>query len=123
MIEKPDAIMMNIPKDFFKDNLTTAEKFVKYYDSCSKSDEEWCFYHFISSVPVHEVLNCYLCFDGKVQMKVNIVKFLKMQPVDIPGYSHPTPRNWMIATGPVIKSPKIIPQKGFRGFRYTQHLF
>jgi hypothetical protein len=125
--EKPEAIMMNIPAAFFQDKKIDAEDFIQHYKLNTEADPFWSFHHFISSVPVHEVMFCYLVFFGLVQMKVRIVEFHRMQRKvfvnangSLDSYG---PRNWMIGTGPVVIAPAEIKQKGFRGFRYSKHLF
>ena len=85
--------------------------------------EDTCFYHFISTIPVHEVTTVYVCFKGRVQYKAIVVQFLRMQSVMLDDYQHPEPRNWVVTTGPVVKAPEGMMQKGFRGFRYCGELF
>ncbi len=145
--EVPDAIMINIPLGFFTHGYDAATEklkneanrttelqhratretmFRRFYEQMgnyTSHSENDCFYHFIGTVPVHPVTTVFVCFNGFVQYKAIIVEFLRNQPVMLPTYQHPEPRNWMITTGPVVKAPHDIPQKGFRGFRYTKMLF
>lgn len=121
--EKPEAIIMKIPDAFFKEQNISYDDYIKFYTESSKNDEGWCFYHFINRVPVHPVQCCYICFGGKIQMKVNIVEFLKDQTLDLPGYKYMQPRDWMVGTGPVTKATEHIPAYKGRGFRYTKLLF
>lgn len=121
--------MINVPEAFFshkgKIQGDREKHFREFYESMGtdRLPSDSCFYHFISTIPVHEVLTAFVCFKGFVQYRAIIVKFLKMEPVFLPSYEHPEPRNWMVTTGPVIKAPTPIPMKGFRGFRYTNNLF
>jgi hypothetical protein len=129
MIEKPEAIMINVPEAFFKHKgkiVGDREKhFRAFYEAMgtSKLPEESCFYHFISTVPTHQVNIVFVCFRGFVQYKAIIVEFLKNKPVMLADYQHPKPRNWAVTTGPVVKAPEGMVQKGFRGFRYCKKLF
>lgn len=128
LLEPPYAIMINVPEAFFKHNGKIKgdreEAFRRFYENMGHAAfEHDCFYHFISSIPKHEVQFVYVCFRGYVQYKALLVQFLKNQPVNLPGYSHPA-RDWCVTTGPVVKAPKgEFPQKGFQGFRYSEQLF
>lgn len=120
LTEKPDAIMINVPEGFFRDTQYREESFRRYYESMGKpGNEDGCFYHWISTIPVQDVTTVYVCFRGKVQYKAFLVEKIKN--------GRPRPeweqRNWIVTTGPVEKPPVDIPQRGFRGFRYTKNLF
>jgi hypothetical protein len=138
----PEAIMINIPTGYFNhlyDELDTTKTlsewqnlrekaFRHFYESMgSQIEPDRCFYHFISTCPSADIephiTSVYVCFRGFVQYKAILVKFMRNQPVMLPDYKHPEPRNWCVTTGPVIKAPSEISIKGFRGFRYTEHLF
>ena len=130
--DKPEAIMINVPNAFFEEkkqpilNWEAKEKaFRIFYETMGMpgNNEHGCFYHFISTVPVHRVTSVYVCFKGKVQYKAVVVEYLRNQAVMLDGYEHPEPRNWVVTTGPVIKAPEGMIQKGFRGFRYCKNLF
>lgn len=126
----PEAILINVPDAFFnhKGKIEGDREiaFRKFYEQMGKSDNsEDCFYHFISSIPtVEQIQYVYVCFKGYVQYRAILVQFLRNQPVMLPGYQHPEPRNWCVTTGPVIKAlENNFPMKGFRGFKYTKQLF
>ena len=125
-----NAIMINVLDAFFKHDGKIKgdreEAFRRFYESMGELpgvNDDSCFYHFISTVPTLEVQYVYVCFKGKIQYKALLVQFLKNQPVMLPTYQHPMPRNWCITTGPVVKAPFELTQKGFRGFRYCKELF
>lgn len=128
LLEPPAGIMINVPEAFFKHKGKMEgdreEGFRRFYESMGRPGdfEDDCFYHFISSVPTFtDFTEVYVCFRGFIQYKAILVKFLKNQPVELPGYSHPAPRDWCITTGPVVKAPAgEFPQKGFQGFRYVK---
>jgi hypothetical protein len=86
------------------------------------SDPALVWYSFINTIPVHEVVTCYIAWGGKIRYKCAIIEFLENQPLEIGIYSHPTPRNWVVITDPV-KCMEDIPFRGGQGFRYTQELF
>lgn len=127
----PEHIMINVPEAFFKhDGQIKGNReaaFRRFYESMGKPGdfENSCFYHFISSVPTIQVGHVYVCFKGFVQYKAIVVQFLKNQPVHLQeeNYHHPESRDWCITTGPVIKAPEGLVQKGFQGFRYCKELF
>lgn len=138
IVEIPEAIMINVPETFFIDK-------GKYHPVFSKSDYEaglyWfkqhyetmgtelnpegLFYHFISSVPVHQryMTHVYICFGGLVQYKAIVVEFIKQSNCADRGFRNYPVRDWVVTTGPVIKAPEGMVQKGFRGFRYCKNLF
>lgn len=116
MNEIPEAIMIHVPNSFFMERSERA--FRNYYEHMHLH-KSGCFYHFISTVPVHEVTTCYVCFHGKIQYKAVVVEYLR-NTKPFPDFEQ---RNWLVLTGPVEKPPHEIPMRGFRGFRYTQHLW
>ncbi len=120
--QKPEAIMTNIPVSFFLENRLEPDIYVRFYVGQSKSEEP-IFYHFISTIPVHDVVDVFICFSGKVQFKCKVVEFMRNKPLILPTYQHKQPRNWMVTGGPVVLPPHKILQPGFRGFRYTKMLF
>jgi hypothetical protein len=137
--------MINVPEAFFKHDFEEAnlhkneankwkikdwmeareDMFRRFYETMGSRAEDDCFYHFISSVPTHskDITHVFVCFRGFVQYKAIVVEFLKDKAVMLPSYEHPTPRDWVITTGPVVKAPAGMVQKGFRGFRYCDMLF
>lgn len=129
MRERPEAIMINVPESFFSDKSrgpAVEHHFRMYYESMEGGLETaLCFYHFISCVPVHakNILHVYVCFRGFVRYRAIVVEFLKNQPVHVGTYHHDEPRDWVVTTGPVVKAPQGMVQKGFRGFRYCDKLF
>ena len=130
----PESIMINVPYDYFCPDYFTRyniEKvrrdkelaFRRFYETMH-TREDACFYHLISVVPaVDTITTVYVCFKGFVQYKAILVKFLKKEVFNLPGFHNECPRNWCVTTGPVVKAPEPIEQRGFRGFRYTQELF
>ena len=125
----PDSIMINVPEAFFQHQGKIVgdreAAFRRFYELMGTSEmpEDSAFYHFISSIPTLEILHVFVCFKGFVQYKAILVEFLRNEPVMLADYQHPEPRNWCVTTGPVIKAPEGIVQKGFRGFRYCKDLF
>lgn len=115
--ERPEAIMINVPESFIKEHGQAA--FRRMYERLGDDHEDDCFYHFISTIPKHEVTHAFICFLGKVQYKAIVVEYLKNGTPDV---DMPT-RNYLVVTGPMIEPPFEIPQRGFRGFRYCKMLF
>ena len=116
------AILTHVPDSFFQDNDITYEGFTRFYMSRSELDEP-VFYHFIAAIPTQDVLHAYICWGGRVRVRANVLEFRRNQPLELPHYSHPRPRHWMVTCGPVAGAPREIPMKGFRGFRYCEALF
>jgi hypothetical protein len=143
-----DSIMIHVPEAYFghefelvssmrsyEQHKTNREHmFRRFYEQMGTVEEaeESCFYHFITKVPASPqcdlITTVYVCFLGKVQYKSILVKFIKNEPVMLPNYQHPEPRDWCVTTGPVQKPPHDIllsdVWKGMRqGFRYTHKIF
>lgn len=119
---RPEAIMINVPESFFlQRGEGTEEIFRRYYESMGQpGNEGGCFYHWISTCPKHDVTTVYVCFRGKVQYKAILVDRLKNKS-PFEGWEQ---RDYVVTTGPVVKPPEEIIQRGFRGFRYLyKHLF
>ena len=79
-----------------------------------------------SGVPAKEVEFCYLVWDGKVQYRLSVVEYQKKitgKFADGGVVRSFKNRNLVIMSGPCIKAPYNIPQKGFQGIRYTEFLF
>jgi len=128
LISPPEAIMINIPEAWFtndgKSALAQATRRAAleiYYENMGgPKDPEGCFYHFISTIPRYEVLELYVCYLGAVRYKARVAGFIRN---DFAPYPDSPRRNYVIATGPVIKPPVAMAMKGFRGFRYSQKIF
>lgn len=127
----PAGIMTNVPLAFFADNTnrwpahatTPGRRMIFYRDwyLSQTNTNDIIFYHFISIVPVHDIVDVVICFGGKMQLKCKCT-FLKNEPLMLQTYNHPEPRNWMITTGPVIQAPRGQLIRGFRGFRYLKQI-
>jgi hypothetical protein len=92
----------------------------------SKEDSIWNFR--LTNLPTQEVAWVYLVFDGFIRFRVNLVMYernVSKYFYDGPdGKERAFPKaNWVILSGPAIRPPYEIPQKGFQGFRYTTKLF
>lgn len=115
-VNPPVAIMINIPEAFFKDH--DEMSFRRFYQAMGREPfENAHFNHFISCIPKMEVQHAYVCFKGKVQYKAIVVQYIKD---GIPqGLPYAERRDWLVLTGPVVKAPENIEQRGFRGFQYV----
>ena len=118
MMEQDFSIMINIPKTWFDTYDGGVKTYLRVMMSIVDSGQSpW--YNAISLIPKQKVVYCYIVFDGKVQLRANIAGFLKKgEKGNLLGN-----RNCCLLTGPVIKAPMKIEQKGFRGFRYCKQLF
>jgi hypothetical protein len=128
----PEAIITNVPVSFFEQQVpfwgdleSVGRRMVSFKQwYLQQTDSEHAiFYHFISRVPTQDIASVFICWGGRVQVKCQVVQFIKNQPLHLPTYSHPFPRDWMVTGGPVIAPPHKILQPGFRGFRYSKMLF
>lgn len=113
--EKPEAIVINFPQVFIKQY--TEEVIIRTF-----SNPELLWYSFITTIPKHDVITCYVAWGGFIRYKCKVVEFLKNKTVDLPGYSYEIPRNWVVITSPE-KAPEEFPFRGGQGFRYSKELF
>lgn len=122
-----DGIALTLPVAFFEDRKMSTAQFKKTFERfMAKEDALW---HFrLTNLPTREVAWIYLIFDKQFQYRANFVmyernkaKAFKDAPDGIIREFPPT--NWVIFTGPIVKAPCEMPQKGFQGFRYTLKLF
>lgn len=121
MREKPEAIMINVPESFFEEKISQ-EGFERFYHSMNEREGS-CFHHFIATIPVHEVIHVYVCYRGQVRFRANIAQFIRNGVPDIDDEELMIPRNWVTTCAPVVAAPKVIVQRGFRGFRYCEKFF
>lgn len=128
MQEPPIAIIITMPKAFFEDRKMTEDEFMQEFETClSYEDGYWNFLK--KNLPIHVVPYCYIVFGGKVQYKVNVVDYERNTAktfIDAPDGKQRVFKesNWILISGPVVKSEIDIPMKGFQGHRYlTQELF
>lgn len=124
----PEAIITNVPKSFFIESNYKPEDYLKWYMGMNQHEDR-VFYHFISSVPKFEILDVYICWHGRIQIKARVAQFLKNHALRLPtvngGIETFPKRDWMVTCGPVVKAPDtedMIIRAG-QGFRYTKPLF
>lgn len=126
--ERPDSIMINVPAAFFRDDPHPIRKFIRfcrYYEAMGTDRlPDGSFFHFISQVPVHQdLLHVFVCFSGHVIYKAHLVQFIRNSKHPVPGLEWDRPHHFCVTTGPVVKAPERIRQRGFRGFRYCKEIF
>lgn len=126
-MEKPEGIMLTLPKVFFEDRKWDYVGFNKMFEKfMSHEGAIWNFK--LTNLPKHDIGWVYLCYNGFVQFRVNFVQYernVSKMFADGPKKAiRKFPNaNWVILTGPAVKPPYEWPQKGFQGFRYTTYLF
>lgn len=97
-----------------------------HFDSMNSQDSELYFAYGLAKKPVHDVLYCYLVYNGEVRYRFNISHWesgrRKFDSQGGPFWS-PTHKEWMILTATVTHPIKPFIMKGFQGFQYTEILF
>jgi hypothetical protein len=122
-----DGIMLTLPKQFFWDRGWTYKEFKKYFERVmAKEDTVWNFR--LTNLPKQEVAYVYIVFDGFIQYRLNLVMYERNKSKYFTDSPEKLLRsfenaNWVILSGPAVKAPYEMPQKGFQGFRYTTKLF
>lgn len=126
-MEKPDGIMLTLPKIFFVDRKMNPEKFKKVFERHMRQEGSWWNFK-LTNLPKHDVLYVYLVFDGKIQYRCNLICYERNVSKSFKDSDDRKVRqfnncNWILFTAPIIKPTEDFIQKGFQGFRYTQKLF
>lgn len=125
-MNQPEGILITMPAKFFQEYPGGKEQYCYILERMNENDRIiWG--NTISSIPKLPVVYCYICYDGYVRYRLNIVDFEKNTSKDfndgglIRIFKN---KNWVNLTGPVVKAPEgEFPKKGFQGFRYVQKLF
>lgn len=125
-MNQQDAIMLTLGKNFLdKVYPGGREAIIKALERCENGEYTWM--QFCGSgVPARQVEFVYLIWDGKVQYRMTVLKYIKNRTgtFDDGGVERSfSNRNMVVMTGPTIKAPRDIPAKGFQGLRYTEFLF
>lgn len=123
----PEGIALTLPVAFFQDRGMSYAEFEKMFlEYMQEEDAIWNFR--LTNLPLHDVVYVYLVFDGFLQYRGNLVQYERNVAKDF--YDAPDgkvrsfpPSNWVLFTGPIVKSPYERQMKGFQGFRYTTKLF
>ncbi len=118
----PVGIIVTFSKKMIYDEIGK-EKFIGQILTRLNENREAYWMHTMHIKPKHEVIYCYILYDGKIQMRANIAGFEKGYPVIFLNRRTYTPNHWMILTAPVVVAPFDIPMKGFQGFRYCAEMF
>lgn len=121
-----DAIVLTLGQDFLNEMYPGGrDAVIKALERTDNGEYQWM--QFCGSgIPVKEVEFCYLVWDGKIQYRLSVLKYMKNRTgtFDDGGVERSfSNRNMVVMTGPCIKAAYDISMKGFQGFRYTEFLF
>lgn len=121
-----DAIVLTLGQGFLNKVYPGGrEAVIKALERCEEGEYQWM--QFCGSgVPTKVVEFCYLAWDGKIQYRLTVLKYVKNRTgtFDDGGVERSfSNRNMVVMTGPAVKAPHIIPFKGCQGIRYTEFLF
>lgn len=124
---QPDGIALTLPVQFFYERGMTIEKFKPYFERLMRQEDQYWNFK-LKNLPTIEVPYVYFLFGGFFQYRLNLMCYergVEKWFSDMPDGEewHFPKTNWVLATGPVVKPPYEMPQKGFQGFRYTTKLF
>jgi hypothetical protein len=124
---RPTGIIRNLPwatsrvlgyKPDKRNRREALKRIVKLFSYLK--EDEGAIYMSMPAKPRQEVLYCYILVDGRIRWRANISHF---EPGDarkcVDGVER-APKYWMILTGPLVKAPRGLRMRGFRGFRYTE---
>lgn len=123
----PEAIVLTMPKAFFEDRKMTTKEFKAMFERYMRRDDAiWNFR--LTNLPTKDIAWVYLVFDGLIQYECNFVQYERNKAKEFDDAPDGKVRkfaetNWVLFTGPAIKAPYEMPQKGFQGFRYALKLF
>lgn len=124
---QPDGIALTLPVMFFQERGMSTDQFKKLFERfMRREDAIWNFR--LTNLPKRDVAWVYLIFDRHLQYRANFVMYERNTAKsfnDSPdGIQREfPPSNWVLFTGPIIKPPYPMPQRGHQGFRYTTKLW
>lgn len=110
-----------MPERFFQEYLGGEDAFKAVMEYVDAGTTNWN--QTISSVPKADVQFVYLCYRGKVQLRLTLLKFEKNISKTFCGERTFNNKNWAVLCGPVVWAEGDFPQRGFQGFRYTEFIF
>src|ERR1044072_8408408 len=125
--QPPDAIILTLPVELFKDSEMTTEEFKPVFERFMQN--EGAYWNFLlTNLPTQDVQYVYIVFDGHVQYRANLVMYERNKSKsfidDNSGKVRSfTEKNWVLFAGPIVKPVDPVPMKGFQGFRYSQKIF
>lgn len=122
--EKPDAIIVTLPKQFFveQDHATYLKELQAIHEH---EDKVW--YRVMKNLPKHDVLYVYTIINNKIHHRTQFAGLIRNTTLS---FSRPNGgirtfenANAVMMTGPVVMAPEEITMKGFQGFRYSPVIF
>lgn len=97
-----------------------------HFGKMNSIDSELYFAYGLANKPLHNVLYCYLLYNGEVRYRFNISHWepgrRKFDGNGGPFFSL-NRKYWMILTASVTHPIRPFPMKGFQGFRYSEVIF
>jgi hypothetical protein len=123
---KVEAVMLTLGVDFFKMYPGGKEEVIRVIERLNVEDDLTWWQLCGSGIPKVECEFAYLVWDGKIQYRCNVEKYLRDKSGSFNDggitrvYRH---KNMISMIGPAVKAPHDIPQKGFQGFRYSPFIF
>lgn len=123
---KVEAVILTLGVDFFKMYPGGKDEVISVIERLNTEDDLTWWQLCGSGIPRIEVPYAYLLWDGKIQYRLNVEKYLKKQTgtFNDGGITrHYWKVNMVSMEGPAIKAPYDIPMKGFQGFRYSPFIF
>ena len=121
---KRDCIIITVPEKFFREYPGGESQFKEIMNRVDQGLTTWG--QTISGIPKQEVQFVYLCYRGKIQLRLTLLNFEKNCSKSfgdggiIRNFRN---KNWANLCGPVVWAERDFPQRGFQGFRYTEFLF
>lgn len=120
IIQPPVGILICHPKQFFVEY--NKEKWLAKMEELN-TKEDACWYRVMKNLPTQDFLYIYTAYDGLVQHRTNLGWMERNKTLRFPrpegGIRTFENANAIVLTGPFVKAPYEITQKGFQGFHYV----
>lgn len=116
------GIITCVPHKFLFDEYGARAFLDHFYYRLNRLDSNY-FLFSLSAVPKINVIHFYLLIDGRIRFRANISQITGEEIITFADGRTIHGKAWAEVTGPVIRAPRRIEMKGFRGFRYTEELF
>ncbi len=119
----PDGIAITWSKEMIEEGYGTLRRFIKHFLESVSDDDSWWLQK-CKNKPAHDVAYVYIVYAGLIRYRVQYAGY-ESGPTVVYDDHGPKTIEWsrIILTGPVVRAPYPIKQKGFQGFRYTTKLF
>lgn len=120
MISQPTGIIRCLPTAFLEE--AGGEKYLERVIDLMNAGR-WTYYVSLPAKPRVDVLHFYLCIGNRIRYRANIIDYDDAGIRKVASGKKFSAKCWVNLGPPVVRPPREIEMRGFRGFRYTEGLW